>query len=60
MKKTFTTLAFLLLVLPLFAQYKMNSTDKVIQGLLSGLLLAIIGLVILGIIKLINKISNKK
>jgi len=59
MKKQLTTLAFLLLITPLFAQYQMNTTDKMIQGLLGGLFLGIIGLVIWGISKLINKGKNK-
>jgi len=59
MKKSITTLAFLLFLIPLFAQYQMNSTDKAIQGLLGGLLFAIIGLVIWGISKAFKK-KNKE
>ena len=55
MKKTLAILAFLLFLIPLIAQNKMNTTDKVIQGMLGGLLCALIGLGIRGIISAANK-----
>ena len=56
MKKTLTTLAFLLSLIPLFAQYQMNSTDKAIQGLLGGLLFTLVAL----LLKFIANKAKKK